>query len=88
MDNDVPCVRPPLMRGTGDTGIKGPHDPSHGALQLHIHPRGVDIALGGDAQRPFDGHHIVHGGNHKLGLDDEALFDLALINSTSTCGTS
>ena len=54
------------MRRTGNPWIERPDYALYGALQLHIDPLSADVLLGRDAQRPLDGHYIVHRGDHKL----------------------
>ncbi len=56
MRKPTPPVRPVggLVRGARNAGIEGTDNPPYGALQLHVHALGSDIAFGCDPQGAFD----------------------------------
>ena len=63
------------MGGASDAGIKSPHHPAHGPLQLHIHLVGSNVAFGGHLQGPLNGHHIMDRGDNKISLGNLASLD-------------
>ena len=84
MNKCVPKRGPFLVRCTGDARVKGTDDAAHGPFQFHVYPLGAGVAMGCYAQRPLDGQRVVHRGDDKLGLSDEAVFD----RFTGACMTS
>ena len=68
------------MRRTRDTRVKGAHDSSNSMFQFHVHAFSSDISARGDAQSALDGAHVVHRGNDKLGVGDQAVFDDVMVD--------
>jgi len=74
------------MCRAGDTGIESAHDPPHGPLQLHVHTIGGDVAFCGNAECLLNGQHIVNRGDDELGLGDEVVLDLIMVDEWATRG--